>query len=268
MTTHELLELASLDALGLLDEQERRAFDEAFAAAPRAVQDMVRREQARFVDLESTLPLVTPPSSLRQRVLDAVQSAVRAARSRRDEAILATLRPSRGVSPLWRAAAIGCAAASVVFAVSTIQMRGQFDTLSEAVGKNGYLDAVTKEFGVRFADSMYDAQTQLVQFVPGAIDAGQAAPVRCQAFLVIDREQRAQFFCRNLPSTAKTYSLVVIDPSGVAREALLTFTSDGSITPPRDIARLALDPGATLAVVAGPVEMQRPVAPLLRSVNL
>lgn len=48
MKTQELIELAVLDAMGLLDEQEREAFDAAFDAAAPAIQAQVRREQTRL----------------------------------------------------------------------------------------------------------------------------------------------------------------------------------------------------------------------------
>jgi len=49
MNTYELLEAAQLDALGLLDDAERDAFDAAFFAASPDVQAQIRREQARLV---------------------------------------------------------------------------------------------------------------------------------------------------------------------------------------------------------------------------
>ncbi|QYU70067.1 hypothetical protein J4558_08100 [Leptolyngbya sp. 15MV] len=48
MPFHDLLEMAVLDTLGLLDEQEQAAFEMAFRSAPPAVQAQVRREQTRF----------------------------------------------------------------------------------------------------------------------------------------------------------------------------------------------------------------------------
>ena len=45
MTLQELIELAILDAMGLLDEEERLAFEVAFRASAPAVQAQVRRER-------------------------------------------------------------------------------------------------------------------------------------------------------------------------------------------------------------------------------
>jgi len=47
MTLQEMIELAILDAMGLLDEEERLAFELAFRAAAPPVQAQVRREQTR-----------------------------------------------------------------------------------------------------------------------------------------------------------------------------------------------------------------------------
>ena len=46
MPREELLELASLDALGLLDEFDSAHFTRSFHAAPASVQDEIRRLQA------------------------------------------------------------------------------------------------------------------------------------------------------------------------------------------------------------------------------
>jgi hypothetical protein len=56
MTAYELIEMAVLDALGILDEEERASFERAFAAAAPGLQAQVRAEQARLVDLVDLLP--------------------------------------------------------------------------------------------------------------------------------------------------------------------------------------------------------------------
>ena len=76
MTTHELLELASLDAMGLLDPEEREAFELAFRAAAPALQAQIRREQLRLSYIDGILPVVEPPPGLRARVMAKVREAI------------------------------------------------------------------------------------------------------------------------------------------------------------------------------------------------
>ena len=72
MTTHELLELASLDALGLLDADERESFERAFRAAAPAVQAQIRREQLRAPRSAMNSPAVDPLASRCCRQRDAI----------------------------------------------------------------------------------------------------------------------------------------------------------------------------------------------------
>jgi hypothetical protein len=76
MSRMDLIELAALDALGLLDEIESDLFDRSFHHASATVQDEVREIQARVVEQISHVCSEEPPASLRERVLQAVAEAV------------------------------------------------------------------------------------------------------------------------------------------------------------------------------------------------
>ena len=65
MSIQQLIELAILDAMALLDHEEQDQFDAAFRASSPAVQSQVRREQTRLAVIETLLPDVTPPAGLR-----------------------------------------------------------------------------------------------------------------------------------------------------------------------------------------------------------
>ena len=84
MMTHELMEMASLDAMGLLDPTERETFELAFQAADPALQAQIRREQLRFSRMDDMLPKVSPPLGLRARVIAAVRGAMESVGSRRE----------------------------------------------------------------------------------------------------------------------------------------------------------------------------------------
>lgn len=128
----ELIEQATLEALGMLEDSEAAAFERAFAAAPRNVQEEVRRIQAETVTGVAVLETEEPSEGLRGRVLSAVSDAVedearelqpiasigvRAQRGRsevvaavRDERHEFRLHASRRHLLVWRAASIALAA--------------------------------------------------------------------------------------------------------------------------------------------------------------
>ena len=76
MTQRQLLELASLDALGLLDDIESTAYTRSFHHAPATVQDEVLRLQAEIASEHLLLPGEEPDPQLRERVLRAVADAI------------------------------------------------------------------------------------------------------------------------------------------------------------------------------------------------
>jgi hypothetical protein len=74
----ELIDQASLDALGLLDEAEAAHYARSFHAAPTSVQEEVRQIQAAIAADPQLLSDEEPPAGLRGRVLGAVQDAIEA----------------------------------------------------------------------------------------------------------------------------------------------------------------------------------------------
>ncbi len=128
MTRQELLELAALDALGLLDRYEAALYTRSFHYASAPVQDEIVRLQAEIVSDESLLPEEEPDGSLRERVLRKVAEAIE--REAAEFAPLATIGRRRRHGPresdgrlafgasgqFWRAAAFVMAGAVVVLA--------------------------------------------------------------------------------------------------------------------------------------------------------
>jgi hypothetical protein len=147
----ELIEQASLDALGLLDEFEAAHYARSFHAAPASVQEEIRRLQAAVATDAALLADEEPPADLRAKVMGSVREAMDeearelkpiatiGAKSQRGSAAvtvglverervsLAVRRAERLVS-IWRAASVGLAAslvAAVVWAMtldSNVQM--------------------------------------------------------------------------------------------------------------------------------------------------
>lgn len=75
MTREELLEIAPLDALGLLDEVEAAMFHRAFHQAPAAVQAEIIEVQAAFAAAEHFLAGEDPRPTLRKKVLISLEEA-------------------------------------------------------------------------------------------------------------------------------------------------------------------------------------------------
>ncbi|MHC4415781.1 MAG: hypothetical protein ACYS0G_10895 [Planctomycetota bacterium] len=75
-TRKELLELAALDTLGLLDDYEAEVYTRSFHHAPSTVQDEIKRLQAEVAGDETLCSSAEPDASLRERVLEAVARAI------------------------------------------------------------------------------------------------------------------------------------------------------------------------------------------------
>ena len=76
VTMNELVELATLDAFGLLPAADAVKFEQAFMTASSEVQVEVRRIQADLAADSSSFDDEVPSAALRQRVLDAVAQTI------------------------------------------------------------------------------------------------------------------------------------------------------------------------------------------------
>jgi hypothetical protein len=231
LSTAELFEMASLDALGLLDEQERRAFEEGFAAAAPSVKAQLRAAQSRVAEIDAFLP-------------------------------------SRGVSAIWRAVAIGCAAAVVVVSVVTVQMYRQVQEQDRAFASGEMAQTFIRSFGAQFEPSLYSPKTRFVQF-DVASKMGAAARAQMGALLMMDPEAKtAQFFCRDLPELEGHYALVLLDEKGsIVRQVSALRASGGRIVA-QNIAGLDFKSGMSFALTSAPARPDQLGEPLLRSNNL
>jgi hypothetical protein len=224
MNTHELLEMASLDALGLLDPEERESFERSFRAADPAVQAQIRREQLRFSSVDDMLPQVAPPLGLKARVIAAMRDAMQNMAGRRHEAA-PPLQLSSGISRFWRVGAIGAMAATIVIGVYALQVANENSGLTDA--RQGILmsEHWQKEFGHRFEANFLNPSTHFVSFHP-AVDAPDAKGAR--ATLMFDPSKKtAQLVVQDLPS-AGDYEVVVVDAQGNQGSAVITFKSSGN----------------------------------------
>ena len=239
MTTSEMLELAAVDALGLLDDAERASFDRAFADAPSSVRELLRSEQARVAELGLELPDIDPDPALRRRVLDRIRAEIDrsqavpavADRPARHHAVVREpspaprslgLRRARRVNSIWRVATVGASVAAVVLAVLQVQLRQNFDELQRRSEIASLIDSIGIE---HVEDALFaDANVQRVQFTPvGQVGRAQAMMLRNP-----DRDT-SRLYVMNLASRT-TYSVVAVDADNKPLRDIASFETDDLLT--------------------------------------
>lgn len=226
MNTQQLIELALLDAYGLLDEEERQQFDAAFSAAAPAIQAQVRREQTRLANIDSLLPDVSAPAGLRQAVIEAVRRAIAEGALVHEGGRTPPLLPNRRVSPLWRAAALGLATATLVLSVVTVRLQLDFGDLNRQMQTDSLIQELQAKFGSPFVrDVLFNADTSRV------VLASTSAEFKGEAAVFVNPDwNKAQFFFDGLPASGgRTYKLAVLDENDRVVEVLTTFDSSGGL---------------------------------------
>lgn len=210
MNTRELFEMAALDVMGLLDEQERMAFEEAFRAASPEVQAQIRAEQTRATDLQAILPSVEAPIGLRAKVIAGISEAIVAVQS----GPVATIGPGGRVSvatPIWRAACIGFATASLVLAGFSYKVTQDNKTMAGLALSNSVSTELAQKAGPGFTELLTKPSLRHVVFSPAAKDyTGKAAA----ALFVDTKTKTAYLVCDGLPLTDAGYRLVVQGTDG------------------------------------------------------
>lgn len=172
MTIQDLLESAQLDALGLLDEQDREAFERAFQAAPEALQKQIRREQERLCRMDALLPQVDLPDTLWPKVKAAVLQAQAAALAEVEGTVVPMAAADGHVRPLpmaraasvhrlWRASAIAFATAAVVLGAVTVHLRVTMDAQVRRYTEGALADRTIEALGPEFHNEiLFDRHTR------------------------------------------------------------------------------------------------------------
>lgn len=220
LTTRDLFEMASLDVLGLLDEDERRDFEQALRAASPAIQAQIRREQLRIASSDAHLPAIDAPPGLKLRVMDAVREAIVAVRAGEGgEHVRRKIGPfaiklQRNVSPLWRAASIGFAVATVILAYSTLRVKQNYDDISNGLTTGQSMTELTNAYGARVVDLLTSEQAALLPFAQGSGVKNGAA----NASLLVDESGgKSYLLYTNLPIVEGGYRLVAVQNGAVAK---------------------------------------------------
>ena len=249
MTRDELLELAALDAMGLLDEYETALYNRSFHLAPPAVQDEVKDVQAAVATNPPLLPDVTPPTDLRQRVLTAVAEA--AGSDSLDLAPIAAIgrnvtptptrienAPSRSLTAtgqVWRAAAFLLAATLLVglyFGTQLLETNRDMATAIRDREDSEFLDELIG--GTRVASFLADETAYRIAFV--AVGDETQPPLAVSAFIAVnegigtDASEGCLFLVGFNPD--ESYRLVARDADGneaFAREFSPDSELDGEL---------------------------------------
>jgi len=290
MTPAQLFEYAQLDALGLLDEQERAVFEAELAEAPAALQTQIEAERARFADFRAYLPDVEPAPELRAKVIQAVLHAagrpapaaspaapdagVRHAAGRQSSLDVARhvrpLRLNARVSAMWRGAAIGFAAAALTFGFSTLYMWAEHERLDTEVSNGALVERIIEHFGPDYVQqALFDVDTRRVVFESNGADVSGRAAIWANP-----EWDESRLFCIALPGPddGGTYRVVTLDDQDNVVATIAEFRSTGALMSsgvPTDLGgatRLAIvrasDTGAKpeFLLIADATDMPRPAA--------
>ncbi|MBA4029178.1 MAG: hypothetical protein C0475_08620 [Planctomyces sp.] len=220
LTLREMLELATLDVFGVLDEQERRVFDATFLVLPPAQQDQVRAQQALSARCTHLLPDVEPRPELRQAALERVQAEDQADRTVVARLGTITTPGPSGISRLWRSAAIGAVAASLLLGFMLVLLNREFSNLQQAAR----LAASDQHFA-----STLVSNWAFVLSKPGskhlALTATDMTPQRitnrAQGFFLFDPiSSKTLFRATALPFPGAEYAVYLVeDAAGLSRSA-------------------------------------------------
>ncbi len=263
--TRELIESASLDALGLLDHDERRAFEDAFRAAPPHIQAEVRREQARFAESElSNLPPIDPPAGLRFKVLAAVRGAIGRATPahpelRRGSASTLGFVGLWSSAAAWRVASLALASAVVTLGVfgysfmsKNVELQANVDTLrgqAQTGQLNGSFPAIA------FADDRTSIDLAVNPAFADALvlpDEASNAPARIDYSAAL---RKGTLFLHRLPVAQRNYRVVILDENGRVQRELERFNATGSF----QVVSFACEPNEFVRVaLVGPTEANGP----------
>jgi len=244
MSTYDLIEQAVLDALGILEPDERDQFEAALAEAPEGVRQQVRDEQARLLDLEHLLPEEQPRHELRELVVSAVRAAMREEREPVAGRIGAsgavgvasapTFRPARRVSRLWRAAAIVFGAATIAMVAATLELHRMY---SEA-GSTMVFDTLYNRSGADVLEGMvFGPNSKRI-----AMTSVSDSTARGQAAVWVDPDwDTAQLWVNRLRGEeGEQLRLVVLNEKGEVIREVADFVASGLV----QHIRVKLDPAA------------------------
>ncbi len=154
----QLLELAVLDAHGLLEPIESDLFNRSFHDAPASIQDEIKQMQEEFSLDDTLLPEDIPPTTLRKKVLDAVSETADKEAQRLAPLALIGARASIAQGKLgsskstlfWRTAAMILFGVAVVLIVMTVDANLKANRISQIALNTGATESLAEMGGEEF----------------------------------------------------------------------------------------------------------------------
>lgn len=268
MTLKDLLDLAHLDALGMLDEQEAAAFEAAFRAASPAVKAHLREEQARCAAQQVMLGDETPAPDLRARVIAAVdhEFTARAHADLEAESSEFDLRPARRVAPAWRTAGVALLCACVILGVAFVKVYTDNAEMQQRLTNDRQLTALTNLWGngQQMNGMLFGQETRHAIF-----STAQAAPAgfHGQAGVFLNPAwSKARIFVSGLTAKAgENFRLVVLsDTDTIEKEIAIIAPGAGLQTMQLD----GITKGMRLALVSTKVELPASAGLILLVTNV
>ena len=231
MSPQKLLELALLDASGVLDQDESAEFERCFLAADDDLKAQVRREQARFADVSEILPDVTPRPELRSMVIGSVREAWGQERDAAGDLILthaaqersAATRRRRSGAMVWRVSTFAFAAAFAAMGLMTFQLNQEFTEVSKSIARNGHVDTLL-DLGQHpdFLSALLDESYERSPLLTDSADA------QVSVFTNADEGHGYLAFRRLAPiDPGSRYVLVALGDNDEERTELADFSSGG-----------------------------------------
>lgn len=265
MTRRELIELAALDALGLLDDYETSLYTRSFHYAPAAVQDEILELQAKITTDPVLLTDEEPAPDLRERVLEYVNREIESSSDlqplatigRRGEAIAATtaIVPHDGseiagrigyTTALWRVAVFVLCGVVIVMAYFLSDSINKQHTLARVALSNNTDARLEQMIGPTVKDYIFSqASTRIVLFSPDAPNVGRAV-------LFLYEGDTEALLVMDLPrSDGNAYELTVRDANGVTQR-IARFASEGGVSGMKIIASTAAFTAGSTWQINGP----------------
>ncbi len=215
MTNDDLIELAPLDALGLLEKNDAAMFERAFLSASPEVQRRIRDIQASYASDPLLMSPEEPPADLDARVISGVMSEIR--RSTEELAPLAVIGPGSaarnldrrrgstfGSAMLWRAASFVLLAGLVTSLTFYSKTVDSYDRLAGEMYANELSNAIHRELGSAYFDLI--GGSSIRQALASPTEAGIVGGVAVNA-----NRTTAVVYAIGLATAGHEYRVEVID---------------------------------------------------------
>lgn len=260
MSREELIELAGLDALGLLDPDELESFEAAFRRASAPLREELRDVQSQVVALGELLAETEPAAELRERTLAQLDQCIEQVPTPTlKRRVLGTIErfveedlhgsmqypiagaavlPGRGdwierfaagrVSPLWRIAALVLLTATIGLGWFGVDAYSNAMRIADAMSHNRTEEILRFWFKQLPEDYWFNPESRITAF--SAADQGFKGRAN---LAVINSQDRGFLAAINMPEFDQPYRLKMgFDEPSTARTVAEFYSKDGTCSVP------------------------------------